>query len=192
MKTKILKRISFVKLITIWIFWWYKIKGEFDGMGEMWWGGMGLGRVVIKLKWFKCCPFACIFHEVKSIRVGTFLWFWVLRGWVDSYVYPRFHKGRFTIQYLKTKYSKIPKRPFFLYLTCDAVVMSGIYRSWKERATTTWYIAEERIMTDSEVLWLLCDFVWMADVWVVNYSMILKRLIFDPVFNQYISIYVHI
>ena len=47
-------------------------------------------------------------------------------------------------------------------------------------------------MTDSEVLWLLCDFVWMADVWVVNYSMILKRLIFDPVFNQYISIYVHI
>ena len=47
-------------------------------------------------------------------------------------------------------------------------------------------------MTDSEVLWLLCDFVWMADVWVVNYSMILKRLIYDPVFNQYISIYVHI
>ena len=43
-------------------------------------------------------------------------------------------------------------------------------------------------MTDSEVLWLLCDFVWMANVWAVNYSMILKRLIYDPIFNQYISI----
>ena len=41
LKTKILKRISFVKLKTIWIFWWYKIEGEFDGMG---WGVYLMGR----------------------------------------------------------------------------------------------------------------------------------------------------